>query len=318
MKTFNSFVVASVLLAVAGTAAAFPDRPVTLVVPFGAGSSVDVNARDFAQALNTVFSQAVVVDNKAGAEGAIGAMAVINGPTDGHTLMFTSSSIPVLEPVIRKNLQYDPIKQFAPICTVGRISNVMNLTGSSPLKSASDLVAAAKAAPGKITFGYSTATTRLAGELFQQATGTKFTSVPYKTSVAAMTDVASGQIDLMFIDHVSASGLYQSGKMRALAVAGSKRIKALPDVPSASELNIPSYNIQPWFGVYISAKAPPATIQQWREIVAQALTSSVAVANMEKRGLETHVVCGDAMNKFQMDEIALWRQVTKSAGIEPE
>lgn len=308
----------ALLLSLTGAAQAFPEKPVSIVVPFGAGSSVDINSRDLMQALATVIKQSIVVDNKPGAEGAIGAMAVINGPADGHMLMFTSSSIPVLEPVIRKNPQYDPIKQLTPVCTVGRTSNVMNLTGSNPMKSVADVIAAAKATPDKLTFGYSSATTRLAGELFQQATGTKFRSIPYKASVSAMTDVASGQIDMMFIDHVSAGAFYQSGKLRPLVVAGEKRVKALPEVPSASELRIPGYNIQPWFGVYMSSKTPPALVQQWRDIMAQALATPTAVANMEKRGLDTFVICGEAMTKFQMDEITLWRQVTKQAGIEPE
>ena len=301
-----------------GSARAFPDKPITVIVPFGAGTSVDANARDFAQALGSITKQTVVVDNRAGAEGTIGAMAVLNAPADGHTLMFTSSSIPVLDPLLKKSMQFDPAKAFTPICTVGRTSNVVNITGASSIKTAADLIAAAKAQPGKLTFAYSTATTRLAGELFQQVAGVKFTGVPYKASMTGLTDVASGQVDLFFIDDVSAAPLYQNGRLRALAVAGSSRIRALPDAPSATEIGLPGYNIQPWFGAYASAKTPPAVAAQLRELMAQAMKSPTAAANLEKRGLSPLQLCGDAMNKFQSEEIGLWREVLKKAGIEPE
>ncbi|MFT3721140.1 Bug family tripartite tricarboxylate transporter substrate binding protein [Pseudorhodoferax sp.] len=311
-------VVGCLLSSVTSVAHAFPDRPVTIIVPFGAGTAVDVNGRDFAQALGSVMSQPVVIDNRAGAEGVIGAMAVLHAPADGHVVMFTSSSIPVLDPLMKKGMQFDPLKDFTPICTVGRTSNVVNITGSSPIKSAAELIEAAKSQPGKLTFAYSSATTRLAGELFQQAAGIKLTGVPYKASSAGLTDAAGGQVDLFFIDDVSAAPFYQSGKLRPLVVSGSERIRALPDTPSAAEIGVPGYQIQPWFGVYASARTPPATVARLREIMAQAMQTPVAAANVGKRGLSVHVVCGDAMSKFQLDEAELWRGVLKKAGIDPQ
>jgi tripartite-type tricarboxylate transporter receptor subunit TctC len=305
-------------LAAAGSAQAFPDRPITIVVPFGAGTAVDVNGRDFAQSLAPVIKQNVLIDNRAGAEGTIGANAVLNAQPDGHTLMFTSSSIPVLDPVMKKNRQFDVLKDFTPICTIGRTSNVMNITGSNPMKTAADVIAEAKAYPGKVTFAYSSATTRLAGELFAQAAGIKLTGVSYKASSGGLTDVASGVVDLFFIDHVSASPLYGAGKIRPIAVAGDKRVKSLPEVPDAVEIRVPGYNIQPWFAVYAPAKTPPAVVKQLRETVAQALKTPLAAAAMERRGLEPLLLCGDDMDKFQRAEIELWRKVTKQAGIEPE
>jgi tripartite-type tricarboxylate transporter receptor subunit TctC len=306
------------LAACAVTAQAYPDKPITLVVPFGAGTSVDVNGRDLAQALQSTGKATVVVDNKPGAEGSIGAMGVLNASADGHTLMFTSSSIPVLDPLVKKSMQFDPVKDFTPVCTVARTSNVVNITGSSPIKSVAELIATAKAAPGKLTFAYSSATTRLAGELFSQAAGIKLTSVPYKASMAGLTDVSSGQVDLFFIDHVSVTPLLQSGKLRALAVAGDKRIESLPNVPHAKEAGVPGYTIQPWFGVYASAKTPPAVVEQVREFVAQAVNAPAAKAATEKRGQEVLLLCGNAMSKLQADEIGQWREVLKKAGIQPE
>jgi tripartite-type tricarboxylate transporter receptor subunit TctC len=315
---FLRLAMTTLLATLACAAQAFPDKPITLIVPFGAGTAVDVHGRDFAQVLGSVATHPVVVDNRAGAEGTIGALAVVNGPTDGHMIMFTSSSIPVLDPVVKKNQQFDPVRDFTPICTVGRTSNVMNVTGTSSYKTAAELIAAAKAQPGKITFAYSSATTRLAGELFQQAAGVKFTGVPYKTSATGLTDVAAGRVDLFFIDDVSAASFYQNGKLRPLAVAGPTRVRALPDTPTANEIGVPGYTIQPWFGVYASAKTPAPVVAQLRDLMAKAMKTPAATANVEKRGLSPMLLCGDEMAKLQRDEIELWRGVIKKAGIEPE
>jgi tripartite-type tricarboxylate transporter receptor subunit TctC len=319
IKTFTRLAMTSALAVAACSAqAAYPERPITLIVPFGAGTAVDVNGRDFAQALGSVIPQPVIVDNRAGAEGAIGAAGVLRAAADGYTIMFTSSSIPVLDPLMKKEMQFDPVKDFTPICTVGRTSNVFNVTGDAPFKTAADFIAAAKASPGKYTFAYSSATTRVAGELFQQAAGIKLTGVPYKASSTGLTDVAAGRVDSFFIDDVSAASFYQNGKLRPLAVAGASRIRALPNTPSATEIGVPNYKIQPWFGVYASAKTPPAVVAQLRDIMTKAMKSPVAIAAIEKRGLSPLLICGDAMSKFQLEEIELWRGVLNKAGIEPE
>ncbi len=318
INKLSRWIGAGLIAATAATVHAFPTKTITVIVPFGAGTSVDTNSRDFAQALSASGKAAAVVDNRPGAEGTIGAMAVLNAAADGHTLMFTSSSIPVLDPLLKKVQQFDPIKDFTPVCTVARTSNVVNITASSPIKNVAELIAAAKAAPGRLTFAYSSATTRLAGELFAQTAGIQLTGVPYKASMAGLTDVSSGQVDLFFIDHVSVGPLLQAGKLRALVVAGDKRINSLPNVPSATEAGVPGYTIQPWFGVYVSAKTPPAIVEQLREFVGQTINSPGARSASDKRGQESLVLCGSAMTKLQSDEINLWRGVLKKAGIEPQ
>lgn len=317
-KHLSCIAAIGLISATASAASAFPARPITVLVPFGAGTSVDANARDFADALGSLGKTTTLVDNRPGAEGTIGAMAVLRAPADGYTLMFTSSSIPVLDPLVKKVQQYDAVQDFTPVCTVARTSNVVNITGTSSIKNAAELIAAAKAAPGKLTFAYSSSTTRLAGELFAQAAGIKLTGVSYKASMAGLTDVAGGQVDLFFIDHVSVAPLLQAGKLRALAVAGDKRVAALPNVPDAKEVGVPGYTIQPWFGVYVSAKTPPAVVAQLRDMMTQALATPKAKAAMEMRGQDPMVVCGDAMVKLQSDEINMWRGVIKKAGITPE
>lgn len=299
-------------------AQSFPTKPITLIVPFSPGTTTDVNAREFGQVLSALVKQPVVIDNKVGAEGGLGAQALLNAPADGHTIMFTSNSLTVLDPLMKKNMPYDPLKDFASVCTFARTSNVMNITGSSRFKTVSELVAAGKADPGKLTFAYASTVQRLAGELFQQAAGVKMTAVPYRSSLQALTDVGGGQVDMIFIDHISATPLYQSGKVRPLTLAGSQRLKALPDVPAASEAGVPGYQIQVWFGFYASSKTPPAVLNQLREVMAQALRSPAAQTNMEKRDLIPLVLCGDAQTRLWNEDLGLMRQVVQRAGIQPE
>lgn len=316
IRTVSSLVAGLVFFSAA--AHAFPDKQITVIVPFAAGSSPDSVARDFGQALSITSKQPVVIENKVGAEGIIAVQSLMSARADGHTIMVTSSSLPVLDPLMRKNLPYDPVRDFAPICAVARVGNVMNITGSSPFKSAAEVVAAAKAQPGKLTFGYTSTTTRLAAELFQQTTGTKLYGVPYKSSVAAITDVAGGQVDLLFIDPVVGIPFYQTDKVRALVVAGAQRIKSMPDVPSATEAGVPGYSIKPWFGVFASTKTPPAVLAQVRELVALVSKLPAMATDFEKRGLEPMSVCGDDLAKYQTEEVEFWREVIKKAGIEPQ
>ncbi|GAA4353620.1 tripartite tricarboxylate transporter substrate binding protein [Variovorax defluvii] len=309
---------AGMLIAVAGASHAFPDKAITIQVPFSPGTTTDVNAREFAQVLSEIVKQPVVVDNKVGAEGQIGASSVLNAPPDGHMVMFTSNSLPVLDPLMKKGLPYNPIKDFAPICAFASTSNVMNITASSPYKTVGDFIAAAKAQPGKFTFGYASAVQRLAGELFQQAAGIKLTAVPYRSSLVALTEVAGGQVDLIFIDHVSAMSSYQNGRIRPIAVAGKQRYKAIPDVPPASEAGVPGYDIHPWFGFYASAKTPPGVLEKMRDAFKRTLLSPATAANMEKRDLQLLPLCGDEMARHLADDVSLTRRVLNKAGIEPQ
>lgn len=317
-KNVFAWIVACVLFALASASHAFPDRPITIQVPFSPGTTTDVNAREFAQVLGAIVKQPVIIENKVGAEGQIGAMAVLKAAADGHTVLFTSNSLTVLDPLMKKGQPYDALKDFAPVCAFASTSNVMNVTGSSEFKTVADVVAAAKAQPGKLTFGYASAVQRLAGELFQQAAGIKLTGVPYKSSLTALTEVAGGQVDLIFIDHVSAMPLYANGMVRPLAVAGAQRYKTMPDVPAASEAGVPGYDIHPWFGFYASAKTPPAVLAQMREAFGRAIKSPATASNMEKRDLQVLALCGDGQARHWADDVALTRRVLTKAGIEPQ
>ncbi|MGE4238878.1 Bug family tripartite tricarboxylate transporter substrate binding protein [Ramlibacter sp.] len=316
-KLFGKLAIATVAAAAIG-AHAFPEKQVQVIVPFAAGSSTDIAARTLAEGLSRAINQGVAVENRTGAEGAIGARAVLSAPADGHVMMFTSSSVTVLDPLMRANLGYDPVNDFTPICTVGGTRFLLNITGASPYKTVADIIAAAKAAPGKITFAYSSASTRLAGELFQQVAGVKFRGVPYRSSAQGLTEVAAGQVDIFFIDTPSAGPFYQSGKIRPVVVSGTGRLKEFPDVPAASEFGLADFNVTPWFGLYISGKTPAPILEQVRTAVSRALARPEMRESLEKRNILPFAHCGDAMKNYLNNEINVWRRVTKNAGIEPQ
>ena len=317
MSALRHLVVAGIAAA-SFAATAFPTKPVTIVVPFGAGSVTDSLARDIGKVLSEQVGQPVVVENRTGAEGLIGAQSVLTAPADGHTLMFTSSSLTVLDPLMKKQLPYNPSKDFAPICGVGSNDNDLNVSVTSPYKTLPEFIAAAKASPGKLTFGHASATTRLAGELFSQAAGVKLTAVPYRTTIAGLTDVAGGQIDAFFVDHVSTAALRQSGKIRALTVAGDQRLKAMPDVPSSKEQGLPDHDPKSFFAFYASANTPADITQKLRQIVAQLVKSPAIVDLIDKRALIPVSMCGDALSQHIVRETERMRAVIERAGIEKQ
>jgi tripartite-type tricarboxylate transporter receptor subunit TctC len=243
---------------------------------------------------------------------------VIRAEPDGHTALFVSSSTTVLDPLLKKSLPYDVTKDLAPVCGVARVGNILYVSAPLAHKNVGELVAAAKAQPGKLSFANSSATTRLAGELFAQQAGITLLSVPYKATSAGLTDVAGGQVHMMFIDQVSAAPYVQGGKIRPLAASGSQRHKALPDVPSAAEAGVPGYEIWPTIAVFLPARTPVAIVAQLRDAVAQAAKAPAFAAMREKAGLEDFALCGDALTKYQQAEMERWEQVIKKAGIEKQ
>jgi len=309
---------AALLCALSSPAVAFPDRPVTIVVPFPAGASTDVAARDLADELAAVFKQAAVVETRSGAEGAIGVRSMLAAPPDGYTMLFASSSITVLDPVLKKSLFFDPLKDIVPICSATQIDLFLYVTGSSPYKTVADLIAAAKAQPGKLTFAYSSATTRLAAELFALSAGIKLTGIPYKGVVGALTDVSSATVDMMVVDQVSGRSLVQSGRLRMLAIAAPQRSTFAPDVPTGPEAGLTDFTIAPWNGLFVSAKTPPTVVARLRTLVLQATKSPTYLANTEKRSLRPFHLCGESLARHQVADLERARRVTKAAGIEPE
>ncbi|MDM0116265.1 tripartite tricarboxylate transporter substrate binding protein [Variovorax sp. J22R133] len=313
----NCFAVILSAVGVAGHAE-YPDKPIKIIVPFGVGGATDALAREFGQSLAAVTRQPVIIDNRPGADGAIGSQAAARSSPDGYTALIGSNSTQVLNGLINKTLSYDAAKDFAPICMLGKTSSVMFIRSTLPYKTLPEMIAAAKAAPGKFTFGYVSTGTRVPGELLQQKANIKLLGVPYKSTGTALMDIVGGQVDMVFFDRVSGGPMYEQGKIRALAVTGTHRLKSMPNIPTAAESGVSNYEMSPWFGIYLPIQTPAPVVAQFIEAVTKAAQAPAVQAGRERLDVEYQVVCGPALAKFQAEEVERWSPVIRQANIKTE
>jgi tripartite-type tricarboxylate transporter receptor subunit TctC len=278
-------IVAALVAAPCSRAAEFPTRPIKLVVPYAAGGPTDVLGRLVAEFLGRDLKQAVFVENKAGAQGAIGAEAVARSEPDGYTLFVTAASIIVLNPILYKKLPYDP-KDFRMLALVTDLPVVMEVHPSVPAKSVAEFVAYAKQNPGKINFGSAGTggTIHLAGEMFKQMAGIEMTHVPYKGAGPALTDLLSGNIQVMFDTLSTALPPVKSGLVRPLGVSSAQRSPDLPDVPTIAESGYPDYRVSVWYGIAAPAKLPDDIAQKIGASLDRALNDDGFRASLEKIG----------------------------------
>ena len=298
--------------------AAYPDRPITLVVPFAAGGNADIVGRLIGQEIGAALKQPVVVENKAGAQGAIAAEVVARAEPDGYTLFVTAASIFVLNPMLYKKLPYDPVKDFRMLALITDLPVVMEVHPSVPAKTVAEFVAYAKQNPGKLNFGSAGTggTTHLAGEMFRQMAGIDIVHVPYKGAGPALTDLLSGNIQLMFDSLGTALPPVKSGMLRPLGVSSSQRIADLPDVPTIAESGYPDYAVSVWYGVAAPAKLPEEVAQTIAASLNRALTDEAFRASLEKIGFPPLRPRNQAdINKFIDDDRARWSGVIKSLNI---
>jgi len=295
-------------------AAAYPERPVRIVVPVSAGGGVDSLARIVAQHMNAVWNQPFIVDNRPGAGGSIGAEIAARAVPDGYTLMVSSSSY-LTNAAIRK-VRYDPIADFQPITKLTTNPYIIVVTPSFAVKSVDDLVALAKAKPGTITYASSGTggILHMGAELFTVLTKTKMIHVPYKGVADGYPAVMSGTVNWMLGSPISAQPQMKAGRLRGIAVTGEKRLKALPDLPTIGE-SVPGYEVSAWFGLFGPAKLPANILEQLYREAAKAVTEPQLTARMEAGGTET---VGNPPREFTQQtktEFAKWRGLVKNAGL---
>ncbi len=301
-----------------GPATDWPSKPIRWVVPFPPGGAMDAIARALGEKAGKSVGQSFVIENKPGAGGNIGADLVAKAPADGHTIMITSIGMATNKPLYGK-LSYDPIKDFAPVSLLAVVPNVLVTNSTQPqVKNVADLVAAARQAPGQLTYASAGNGTsiHLAGELFASLTRTDLVHVPYKGSSPAVSDLLGGQVNYMFDSVTSARPHLQSGKLRALGVTTARRSSALPDVPTLAEAGVPGYELSPWFAVFAPAGTPKATISKLQAALTAAMKQPDVVKRFEAIGAEAIGSTPDELAVHLQRESARWSKLIAERGIQ--
>ncbi len=300
-------------------AATYPDKPIRIVVPFAPGGGTDAVARILAQEMAKDLGASVFVENRPGAGTIIGTQAVAVSQPDGYTLLMGTFSHAV-NATLNAKLPYDPHKDFAAVALIARSFNLVVVNPKSSLRSVADLIAAAKASPGKMTFGtYGVGTSaHLAGELFNDLAKVKLIAVPYKGAAPAITDLMSGQIDVMFTTVASAASLVESGQLRAIAVTSAERSPAFPQLPTVAEAGVPGYAAESWYGLFAPAGTPDEVIARLNKSAAAAVQSEAFRKLGINEGLVTVALPPQALDRYVQAEEERWRRVIREAGIKVE
>ncbi|ALD90423.1 ABC transporter substrate-binding protein [Cupriavidus gilardii CR3] len=304
--------------AVSVAAADFPEKPITFVVPFGAGSATDLLARALSASMAQQTGKAVVVENRPGASGMIAAQHVARAAADGYTVLITTNTTQAANPHLFKKLHYDPITDFLPLTALGRGGQVLVVRADSPFRTVDDLVQAARKAKGKLSFGSGNSSSRIAGEMLKQLTGTDIVWVGYNSNPNALNDLLGGHIDMMVIDTVTGLSQIKSGKLRALGASTRERLPELPDVPTLDEAGIRGYDMGYWFAAYVPAGTPAPAAARLRQLLIAAVDSPGARAFFRNSATQAWTTTPSELRAFQNAEIQKWGRVVKGAGIEPE
>lgn len=320
-RIFLSALAATAVLAglptLSAAAESFPSKPLTLVIPYPPGGPTDAMARTLASEISNFLTQPMIVENRAGANGNIGAEHVARAAPDGYTLMFGTSGPLAINASLYRNLNYDPIKSYAPVVNVGYLPNILVVHPSVPAKTVPELVAYSKKNPGKLTFASSGsgASSHLAGVMFNGLAGTDFMHVPYKGTGPALSDLLGGHVTMSFTDVLTAKPYVESGKLRALGVTTAKRSQALPDVPTVAEQGYAGYDVSVFFGIVAPAGTPADRIATLHKAFAQALQSQKVKALFASQGLEAAPDSSpQALGKFIAQEKAKWATVVEKSG----
>ncbi|AVS78805.1 LacI family transcriptional regulator [Paracidovorax avenae] len=307
---------ACALLPGLAAAQAFPSKPITIIVPFAAGGTTDILARIIAQGMGAELGQSVVVDNRAGAGGNIGGQVAARAPADGYTLFMGTVGTHAINAALYRKMPFDPVKDFAPLTRVANVPNLLVANPAQPFKTVQELIAYAKANPGKINFGSSGSgsSIHLSGELFKSMAKVDMQHVPYKGSAPAVTDLLGNQIAIMFDNMPSAIQHVRSGKLRAIAVTTAKRSPELPDVPTIAESGVPGYEATSWFGMFAPAATPAPVVAQLNATIVKVLAQPDIRKKLAEQGAEAAGETPAQFADFIQKESVKWGRVVKESG----
>jgi len=297
------------------TADTYPSRRITVIVPFGAGSGTDSVARIVTQPLAEKLKATIVVENRAGASGAIGAVAARSAP-DGYTLFFGGSSTQAANPSLLKSIQYDPKTDFAPIARLGLFPYIVVVHPDVQAKTIGELVALAKQKPGTLSFAYGNALGQLSGEMFKRRTGVDVQAIPYKSTPEAVTDLLAGRVSMMFTDMTPVLSLIRSGQLRAVATITPERSPLLSDLPSIQEQGLDYRSLSAWTGMFAPKDTPADVIARLTELLREIVADPAIKQRLAEIGFEARYIPPKEFADFVAGDIELWAAATKEAGIE--
>ncbi len=299
---------------------AWPSKPVRFVVPFAAGGGTDIVARLLGTALESLLGQRILVENRVGAQGALGAQAVAKSPPDGYTVLVGSIGTQAVNQYLYPSLPYDPVKDFAPVTVLTKTNTVLTVSSNAPFKTLADLIQYAKANPGKLNYGIPAVgdAGHLAFEQLKHDANIPAVGIPYNGVPAAMTDVVGGRLDFLVTAVVAQNALITAGKLRALAVTGAERSPALPDVPTIAESGFPGFEASSWSGLFMPAGTPSGVVAKLSAAVAQAYGQPALQANMKSRGFELASLTPEEFTAFVAAQRLKWSKVIRDARIKLE
>jgi tripartite-type tricarboxylate transporter receptor subunit TctC len=310
---------AIILLAGTTTLAAqtpYPSRPVTMVVAFTAGGSTDLIARVLGQRMGAILGQTVIIENKGGADGAIGSASVARATPDGYTIILSTTSTHVINPLLVKNISYNPSTDFQPVALVAQSPNILVSSQKFGAKSVADVIARAKAAPGTLNVATGATMHLLNAAMFKSMADLSWVDVPYKGSGPALNDLISGQVDLMFDQLPSSLAQVQGGRLKAVAVTSRQRTSVAPDIPTMAESGLPAFEATSWWGVFAPPKTPPEIVAKLNAVIHQALTDPKLLETFAGMGLEVWQSSPEELAKLLVDERAKWQKVIADNKIE--
>jgi len=308
--------VAGVVVPAPAAAQAYPTRPVKLVVPFPPGGSLDLAGRLIAQKLTDLWGQSVVVENKPGAGGNIGADFVAKAPADGYTILLGALSTHAVNPNLYRTMPYDAAKDFAPITRVAITPNVLVVNANSPVNTVQDFIAYTKANPGKLSFGSGSngSAGHLAGELYKVETRTDAVHIPFKGAAPATQALLAGDTQFMFDNLANAMAQVKAGKLKALAVTTAQRSPLAPDLPTLAEAGLPGFDISTWYGLFAPAGTPTPVIAKWNADVTRILNSPEVREKLVADGAQPSPDTPEAFGRFVADELAKYARIVKASG----
>jgi tripartite-type tricarboxylate transporter receptor subunit TctC len=309
----------ALLLALSFSAwAQYPSKPVRVVVPFGAGSSTDIVMRILAQPLGQALGQPVVVENKPGADGMIAAVEVARAAPDGHTLLIATNSPLSAAPHLKRKLPYDPIGDFTPISFIGRYTFFVVVHPSVPARSLGELIAYARANPGKLNYGTGNTTAIVSTAMFATLAKVDLVHVPYKTEPPAITDLLSGQIHLMFSSYSTVAPHIREGKVRALVTTLGNRSPLLPEVPSIVEAGMAKFPIVPWAGLFGPARLPKELVERVNRELTAILKRPEVREQLAKQAFDPEGSSAEALGAYVKEQLEVWGKAIRDAGIQPD